>query len=371
MLRFSTDQISEGMVLARPVVDANNRILLTAGQVLSEKYVQSIKKLQIPFVYIEDQFGVEEPTPLVDPDTVWEAAENLKQCYEECAKTGKIDLRGIQSQVDNILDDLISNNNIMIGMSDLKSYDDYTYEHSVHVSILSIILGICHGYDRLQLKALGMGAILHDIGKINIPLEILNKPTSLTYEEYMLVKKHPWDGFTLINSIDLPRGSAQGIVQHHERIDGRGYPRGIDKASIHEYGLIVAVADVFDALVSDRPYRRGFNNQEAIEMMEQEKGTHLLPLFVDYLVSYINMYPPGTVVILSNGDLAIVTRDNVNNSKRPHMKLLFNADKQAYELNSPFNLEEHKDISISKVLNATEAEEIMLLFLKIHKNEPA
>ena len=369
MLRIPTNRISEGMVLALPIIDANNLLLLTAGQVLTEKYVQRIQELQIPFVYIDDQLGIEESIPPVNPDTLSIATESLKQSYEQCAKTGKIDLRTVQSQVDNIIDDLITNSHIMIGMSDLKNYDDYTYQHSVNVCVLSIILGISHGYNHLQLQALGMGSILHDIGKIKIPLEIINKPSPLTYAEYMEIKKHPWEGFKIINSsIDLPRGSAQGILQHHERIDGRGYPRGIDEVNIHEYGLIVAVADVFDALVSDRPYRRAFNNQEAMEIMEREKGTHLSPLFVDALLSYINMYPPGTVVSLSNGDLAIVTRENVKDPKSPPLKLLFDAGKQAYEMNSSFDLGAHINIFITKALSPMEAEVIIIEFLTIHKN---
>src|SRR5665647_3333722 len=247
MFRISSGRISEGMVLGRPIIDAKNRFLLTAGQVLNERYVRRIKELQIPFVYIDDQLGIEDPIPPVRPATISMATDSLKQCYKQCAETEKTDLRTVQSQIDNIIDDLVTNSNIMVGMSDLKSYDDYTYQHSVNVCVLSIILGISQGYNRLQLQTLGTGAILHDIGKIKIPLEIINKPSSLTYEEYMEVKKHPWEGFKIINSLtDLPWSSAQAILQHHERIDGRGYPRGLTGVNILEYGLIVAVADVFD-----------------------------------------------------------------------------------------------------------------------------
>jgi len=369
MFRISSGHISEGMVIGRPIIDANNRILLNAGQVLNERYVQRIQELQIPFVYIEDQLGIEDPIPPVSPATISIATANFKQCYEQCAKTGKIDVRAAQSQIDYIIDDLVNNSSVMVGMAEVKSYDDYTYEHSVNVCVLSLILGISQDYNRLQLQALGLGSMLHDIGKIRIPLEIINKPSQLTYEEYIEVKKHPWEGFKIINgSTDLPRGSAQGILQHHEHIDGRGYPRGIDEVNIHEYGLIVAVADVFDALVSDRPYRPGFSNQEAMEIMEQKKGTHLSKRFVDALFSHVNMYPPGTMVSLSNGDLAIVTQENVKDPKIPRLKLLFDADRKVYEMDNSLDLGDHKNIFITKVLCPLEAEANILEFLKIHKS---
>jgi HD-GYP domain-containing protein (c-di-GMP phosphodiesterase class II) len=357
------------MVLGRSIIDENNRVLLTAGQILNKRYVQRIQGLQIPFVYIDDQLGVEDSIPPVDPVTISKATENLKQCFEQCATTGKTNMKEVTSQVDNIIDDLAANSYVMVGMSDLKNYDDYTYQHSVNVCALSIILGLSRGYSRLQLQNLGMGAILHDIGKIKIPLEIINKPSSLTYEEYVQVKKHPWEGFKIINSTtNLPRNAISGILQHHERVDGRGYPRGLSEDSIHENGLIIAVADVFDALVSDRPYRHGFNNQEAMTIMEQSKGTHLAPSFVDALFSHIYMYPPGTVVSLSNGELAVVTQQNVENPKSPRIKLLFDANGQAYEMNRSLDLEDpNNNILIIKALSHSEAADKIIRFLKINK----
>jgi HD-GYP domain-containing protein (c-di-GMP phosphodiesterase class II) len=370
MVRISSGRISEGMVLGRPIIDAKNRFLLTAGQVLNERYVLRIKELQIPFVYIDDQLGIEDPIPPVSPATISMATDSLKQCYKQFAETEKTDLRTVQSQISNIIDDLATNSYVMIGMSELKSYDDYTYQHSVNVCALSIILGISQGYSRMRLQNLGIGAMLHDIGKIKIPLEIINKPSSLTYEEYMEVKKHPWEGFKIINSsaMMLPRTSIYGVLQHHERVDGRGYPRGLSEVNIHEYGLIIAVADVFDALVSDRPNRPAFSNHEAMQIIERKKGTHLSTIFVDALLSHINMYPPGTVVILSNGDLAVVTQENIKEPKRPQTKLLFDGDNQLYERDRSFNLGDHKDVFITKVLSHLEAEDKIIQFLTIHKN---
>jgi len=158
------------------------------------------------------------------------------------------------------------------------------------------------------------------------------------------------------------------VLQHHERIDGNGYPRGLNGAKIHEYGLIVAVSDVFDALVSDRPYRQAYSNKEAMEMIELEKGNRLSLLFVETLLSHIYMYPPGSVVSLSNGDLAIVTHGNLKDPKSPRLKLLFDANNQIYEMDSSLDLGINKNISITKVLSRLEAETNMLKYLTIHKS---
>lgn len=366
MFRISTKYISEGMVVGSNIIDANGRVLLTAGQVLNSRYIQRIQALHIDYIYIQDGLDIEDPVRPVRPATITKATASFKRCYEQCIKTGKVNMRAMQTQVDNIINDLVNNSNIMYGMAEVKEYDDYTYEHSVNVCVLSLILGIDQDYSKLQLQALGIGSMLHDIGKIKIPLDIIKKPSGLTYDEFIEVKKHPWTGFKLATeSNDLPRGAAQAILQHHEHIDGRGYPRGIDGTSIHEYGLIVAVADVFDALITDRPYRRGFSNYEAIRIMQQRTGTHLAKRFVEALLRHVDLYPPGTVVVLSNNDLAIVTQDNPADRNRPRLKLLFDANRKAYEKDNVMDLADHKDISITKVLGAEEAEINLIQFMKI------
>lgn len=371
MLKISSSRIAAGMVLGRTLINAQHRFLLTAGQVLTERYIERIRELQIPYVYIDEQLGVEEPVPILDPVTYTMATDSLKNCYEQYSKTMKLDVQELQVQVGNIIDDLVNNNFLMIGMSELKNYDDYTYQHSVNVCALSVVLGISQGYSRFQLQDLGIGALLHDIGKIKIPLEIINKPAALSYDEYMEVKKHPFEGYAMINSlIHLPQGSLYGILQHHERIDGRGYPRGLSGNNIHEYGLIVAVADVFDSLVSDRPYRPGYSNQEAMEIIERDRGTKLSHRLIDALFAHVDIYPAGSVVSLSSGDLAVVVKKNPRDARRPKLKLLFDINNQVYGRNQILNLAlpGYEDVAIVKALGNSEAEEIMINFLKIHKS---
>ncbi len=370
MLRLATVRLTPGMIVGRSIIDANGRALLTAGQVLNARYIRRIKELKLTSVYIEDKLGIEDSFIPVNPVTISRATKTLKNTYNACARTGKANLAPMQSQIDNIIDDLLFNDNLLIGMTDIKSHDDYTYQHSVNVCILAIILGISNGYNRSQLRTLGTGALLHDIGKINIPLEILNKPGSLTDEEYMIVKKHSLDGFKIIrNSSEIPLLAAHIALEHHERVDGKGYPRGLVQETIHEYGLIVAVADIFDALVSDRPYRRGFNNQEALQIVEQSKNTQLSPIFVDMLYKHVNLYPPGTVVTLTTGDIAVVTQENHNDYNTPQVKLLFNADLEVYYKNIVIDLAADSTISISNIYSPADSDKTICLYLSLQNNQ--
>ncbi len=369
MLRLATQRLTPGMIVGRSIIDYKGRVLLTAGQVLNARYIRRIRELKLTTVYIEEDLGIADSMAAVSPVVISRATKTLKNTYKACSRTGKANLAPMQSQIDNIIDDLLVNSNILIGMSDIKSHDDYTYQHSVNVCVLSILLGISNGYNRTQLQTLGTGALLHDIGKINIPLEILNKPGSLTDEEYMIVQKHSLDGFKIIrDSSEIPLLAAHIALEHHERVDGKGYPRNLVQENIHEYGLIVAVADIFDALVSDRPYRRGFSNQDAMRIVEQNKNTQLAAKFVDMLYKHVNLYPPGTVVVLSTGDMAVVTQENHAESNPPQVKLLFNGDQQVYNRDIIIDLATDTDIYINSIQNPEDSEKNICLYLSL-KNE--
>lgn len=370
MLRLPSDRLRPGMIVGRNIIGTNERVLLTPGQMLTERYIQRIIDMQVPMVYIEDPLGIDDSTPIVSPGIISKAAKTLKMTYKEYLKTGKIKLAPIQPQVDIIVDDLLSNSNLLIGVSDIKNYDNYTYQHSVNVCILAITMGISSGYNRSQLQTLGTGALLHDIGKIYIPIEILNKPDALTENEYKIVQNHSWDGYRIISSsYEISPICAQIALTHHERMDGNGYPRHLSNVEINDYALIVSVADTFDALVSDRPYRRSFNNQEALNIIEKSKNSKLSPQYVDILHQHVNICTIGTIVALNTGDIAIVTKENSDVNINPQVKLLFSNDQRFYDGDYKLDLAVDKKVFISDVLSTSKADKYISLYLSLSNDK--
>lgn len=171
----------------------------------------------------------------------------------------------------------------------LCKYDDITFIHSVNVSFLTVLIAQEMGYGEKCLKEIAWGAFLHDLGKLNVPKNILNKPGKLTDDEYRLIKKHPEYGMELIEPFNFFVNIQMAVVQHHERWGGIGYPLGLREEEIHPYAQIVAVADVFDALISDRPYRKGMEVYQAAEIIKLGKGKDFSPRVVDHLLKLLVM----------------------------------------------------------------------------------
>jgi HD-GYP domain-containing protein (c-di-GMP phosphodiesterase class II) len=365
MLRLSAESLLPGMIIGRTIIDSQGRSLLSAGQVLNEYYIKRIQQLNISCVDIEDQMGVEDSEAPVSDATIKQTTVELKQIFQSFTDNKKINLKSIRNQVNNIIDEMVINKNIMLGISGIKTYDDYTYQHSVNVGIISIMMGLSCGYNYSQLHNLGIGAILHDIGKINIPLEILNKPGKLTKKEYMIVQQHSWDGFKLIrDSQECSLLSAHVALQHHERVDGTGYPRGLHFDEIHEYGLITAVADTYDSLISDRPYRHGYSNFEAMEILENNCSSQLATKYVEILADHVSKYPVGSIVTLSTGDIAVITKENPNDYSTPQVKLLFDFNEKVYSLNRYIDLNNYRTIKINKIHNTATAEKYITAYYK-------
>jgi len=365
LLQVLCQDLFPGMVVARPIVDNLNRVLLSPGQVLTEYYIRRIKEMDIPVIFVEDGMGVEEDQGPVSWETAHKAARTLRQSYENCLRTGQLQIGDISGQVDQIIEELLANRSAMIGMAGLKSHDEYTYQHSVHVCILAVMVGISLGYSRPRVRELGMGAILHDIGKMFIPREILNKAEGLSEIDWEIVREHAWKGFNLMrrsNRVTLI--SAHVALQHHERLDGSGYPRSLCGEAIHEYAQITAVADIFDALVSDRPYRSAYSNKQALDILNSYRDVKIKSKFIDHLQDCINPYPAGTIVELSNGDIAIVASNNNNQADRPVVKPIFSALGHAYK-NQVLDLEQHPDIDIAGILDPEQSRRVAAQYLRL------
>jgi putative nucleotidyltransferase with HDIG domain len=183
--------------------------------------------------------------------------EQFSRIYKkETSERQNVNIQSFQNVIKSILEDLQSFSGTLTVMTDLCSHDEYTFKHSLNVTVYSLILAMADHYSERQLLEIGLGAILHDVGKLSVPKEIIQKPGKLTDEEFDVIKAHTTNGFNIlrkIHEVSLP--AAHCAYQHHERFNGCGYPRGLKGEEIHQYARIMAVADVFDALTSERSYR--------------------------------------------------------------------------------------------------------------------
>ena len=188
----------------------------------------------------------------------------------------------VRNSVCKMIDELMDVSDTMVNLQDLKSNDQYTFSHSVNVCVLSLITGISMKYGEEKLRELGIGAMLHDVGKTRIPSEILNKPGSLTAEEFDIIKKHTSYGYELLKkSKELSTYASYIALTHHERYDGEGYPLGLRGEELHEFARIVSIADVYDAITSDRVYKKRSNINEAVEYFVEliNEGFVEIPIF--------------------------------------------------------------------------------------------
>lgn len=215
--------------------------------------------------------------------------------------------------VRSIVDNILENKQAMLELSGLKGYDEYTFFHSVNVSILSIALGSQISTNRRFLNSLGVGALMHDIGKMTIDVEVLNKPGALTADEWDMMRLHPLHGAeTAANMRGLDRASVVVILEHHMRYDLDGYPGRRPPRAQHLTSRIVALADAYDAMTSRRSYAPARTQEEAMSILAEGAGTAFDPSLVRMFAKMMGVYPPRSVVRLTSGEVGIVTKPNAD-----------------------------------------------------------
>ena len=319
--------LREGMILADNLYGKSGAILLTRGTILNETFLTGIQKHQYTGIYIDDDFSKDiEIIGVINQDLRVETVKGIENIFiasENSQKIGKRQAKDMESFVSSIVDEILGNRNLVINMVDIKVFDDYTYYHSVNVAVLSIVMGVALEFDRKQLQNLCLGALLHDLGKVFVPKNILDKEGKLTAAEFEEVKKHPQTGYEYIEkAFHFSDTVMSAIMDHHERYDGTGYPAGRTSKNISSYAKIIAIADVYDALTSDRPYRKAMLPSEAIELIMGSAGTHFEPELVETFLKKIAPYPIGTLVKLSNGCTGIVIDNYENYCLRPIIRIL-------------------------------------------------
>lgn len=327
------DSVKEGMILAKPLLGKNGELLLNKGVVLFSSYVSKIKQLDYNGIYIEDELskGIEIPD-IIDEKLRFEAVKSVKAVFiniEEGKGIPRHIYRNLTDIIDDIVGSILENKAALLNIIDLKAFDNYTFYHCVNVCILSIVIGKALNLNKKQLYNLGLTAILHDIGKTFIQKEILNKNGKLSNEEFEIIKAHPSKGYCYVKDyFDVPAVTCVGILHHHERYDGSGYPMGIKGDKISLFGRIVSVSDVYDAITSDRPYRKALPSFEAIEYIMGNSGIAFDPEIAKVFTQKIAPYPVGASVRLSNDMVGLIVENHQDCCTRPKIKIFMHGEKE-------------------------------------------
>lgn len=331
--------LREGMVIASDLFGDQGELVLARQTVLDIELIKKIRKFKCNGLYVEEDKVQTIPiVQTINSSLRTKTVNGIKEifiCKENNLPVQKEQFTAMEEQVETIVDVILKNKEMMLNMVDLKVFDDYTYFHSVNVAVLSIGLGTAMGLDKTDLCNLGFGALLHDIGKVFVPKDILHKPGPLTDNEFTEMKKHSSLGFEYLASEYVGNVGAQaGILDHHEKFSGGGYPNNAKGEKISLYGRIISIADVYDALTSDRPYRKGLLPSEAIEYIMGGTENLFDPDLVKVFIRKIAPYPIGTSVKLSNGLSGVVTDNFESFCMRPNIRVFKNGD---YEI-KPFDI---------------------------------
>ncbi|MEN6411863.1 MAG: HD-GYP domain-containing protein [Veillonellales bacterium] len=357
MQRISISHLKPGMTLSRNIFSADGLLLLNVGIKLTRNYISRLKKLGIASVYVDNPLLTDIEAPeIIQEETRVKAIATVKQSFSKLQTVCRIDIGELQQVANRIVDEAIQNRHTMVHLTDIRTHDDYTFGHSVNVCVLAVVTGLHLGYHTDQLRTLALGAMLHDVGKLSVPLEILNKPGRLTEDEMSIMKQHSGYGFSILQqqTDSIPLLAAHIAFQHHEKFNGTGYPRCLQGDDIHEFARIVAIADVYDALTADRPYRKCLPPHQAYEWIMVLTGQHFDPYILSVFLSHIAAYPVGTFVRLTSGEIGIVTKVLPKLSTRPQLRILTDSSGQFLSQPAELNMLEHLTLFIDKVLTDKE-----------------
>ncbi len=268
-----------------------------------------------------------------------DAQKTIKEILIEARMGRQVDIEKANQSVSKLVDSVLRNKDALLSLDLIRNSDRYTFEHSVSVSVLLIAFGKELGFNYDAIHKLGVGGLLHDIGKTKIPDEILNKPGRLTEDEFKIIQKHvEYGGCILAEYSGVHDDSIIVSCQHHERVDGTGYPNNLKGDNISQYGQMAAIADVYDAIVSDRCYHRGEPPTSVLKKMLEWSHQHFNKELVQKFIHTVGIYPVGTLVRLENGHIAVVIEQGENGLLHPIVKVIFNPDKKGY-INKPYILD--------------------------------
>lgn len=334
---ISVRLLTPGMVIDQSIIDGTGRVLIHRKTALDDYMIYSLRKMSIGGVYIrEGEESDEEITYNISPE-VMEKIEKVKvpdrakiELHESVKKRVAEGIQFLYSNPDspsfmdatnNVSSELMKaleeNDALAVDVGALKVSDEYTFKHSVDVASMGMIIAKNRGLSTKEVQQIGVSGLLHDLGKSRIPNEILNKPGRLTEEEFEVMKTHPVLGYNMIkDKPELSTATKLGVLQHHEKMNGNGYPLKLQGDQITPFTRILSVADIYDALVTERPYKDAFSPRDAVEMIMAMTGDLDIHMIQSFLNSVI-LYPVDSIIKLSTGEFAKIVQNIPGYPTRP------------------------------------------------------
>src|SRR5436190_7611036 len=274
----------------------------------------------------------------------------IKQMYSNAVASAEIAWRSAESEgipdapaaletVEGLAEAVTQNRNALMALTAMRNYDNYTFTHMVNVSILTMAQARAGGIDGKLLREFGMSALMHDIGKVRTPKEILNKPDKLTDDEFVIMRRHVVDGAEILRRTpEMPILSPVVAFEHHLRLDGSGYPFTVKRESMNLGSMLCAIADVYDAMRSQRSYQKAFPTDRILAVLKRNEGSQLDQHLVRRFTQLLGIYPPGNLVRLSTDEIAVVLRVHAPDPHRPRVRVLFTPEGRRLDLPFERNL---------------------------------
>ena len=324
-LEISPNELEVGYILDEDIYE-NRVLLLRKGQVItdhikellkSRKTVKIIRHIPDEALYIEEDLSDDRIVRL-NEQVKTRIKEDVTKLFDDIESDSNASLA--QNISDTIVNDVLKKDGVGLNLDELKVSDEYTFKHSVDVAAGSIILAKYLGLGADNIRDIGTAGVLHDIGKIMIPNEILNKNGKLTDKEFAVIKNHPVYGYQMLSkNQSIAEPIRRAVLYHHEKFCGGGYPSGLKGNEIPLYARVLSVIDVFDALVTERPYHKAYSVADTLEIMYTMYAQFDAEVFQAFLKSLI-VYPIGSIITLSNGVQAQVIKTNKGYPLRPVVK---------------------------------------------------
>ena len=360
-MKFTTvNSLSGREILARDVLNEDGSILLKKSTRMREAFKKHLLDNHIEKIYIEDGLKVpENPTQIVSHETKVLLENELKNQFEVVKDKIGLDTK-LLDDISSIILEEVPTTPAAYDILDIRINDPLTYEHSISVAILTALVCQKLNLPHHLSSEITIGALLHDVGKMIIPSEIVNKQSKLTDEEYQIIKKHPSLGYQMIKDYeDISATSKLIVLNHHEREDGSGYPSG-NGANLHIGAKIVGACDILEALITERPYRRAIPLEQALLILRGEKIADEVRIAIEQLLEF---YPIDTIVLLSTSQIAIVESTHSQNIKRPIVKTIYCLKANGYVSNK-IDLMASQEVSIIRKLDINDT------IRKILMNQP-